>query len=173
MKLSGSGLLFLGRFLNHSFDFSLKPVGSVQFTHSVVSDSWWPIWTVACQASLFITNSWSLLRLMSIETVMPSKSLILCHLLSSVFPSIRVFPNESFLCIRWPKYWSASASELPVNIRDWFPLGLTGLISLQSKGLSRVFSSTTVQKHQFFSAQLSLWSNFTFIHDYWKSHNLD
>ena len=78
-----------------------------------------------------------------------------------IFPSIRVFYNESALRIRWPKYWSFSlASVLPMNIQDWFPLGLTGWISLQSKGLSRVFSwNTTVQKPQFFSAQSSLWFN--------------
>ena len=96
-------------------------------------------WTAACQASLSITNSQSLLKLMSIELVMPSNHLILCCpllLLPSIFPSIRVFSNESVLCIRWPKYWSfSSASVLPMNIQDWFPLGLTGLISLQSKGL--------------------------------------
>ena len=93
--------------------------------------------------------------------------LILCHpllLLPSIFPSIRVFSNESALHIRWPKYWkqsiSASASVLPMNIQDWFLLGLTGLSSLQTKGLLRVFSNTAVQKHQFSSAQLSLWSNF-------------
>ena len=121
------------------------------------------LWTAACQASLSITNSWSLLKLMSIVSVMPSNHLILWRplfLLPSIFPSIRVFSNESVLCIRWPKYWSsASASALPMKIQDWFPLGLTGLISLQFKGLSRVFSNTTIQKHQFFSAQLSLWFN--------------
>ena len=96
----------------------------------------------------------------SIESVMPSNHLILCHslLLPSVFPSIRVFSKESVLCIRWPKYWSFSFS-LPVNIQDWFPVGLTDLISLQSKRLSRVFTNTTVQKHQFFGIQLSLRSN--------------
>ena len=108
-------------------------------------------WTAAHQASLSITNSWSLLKPMSIESVMPPNHLILCRLLlllPSIFPSIRVFSNESVLCIRWPKYGtSASTLVLPVNIQDWFPLGLTGLISLQSKGLSRVFSSLTVQKH--------------------------
>ena len=88
---------------------------------------------------------------------------ILCHpllLLPSIFPSIRVFSRVSWAVhIRWPKYWSFSIS--PSNeCQDWFPLGLTGLISLQFKGLSRVFSSTTVQKHQFFRAQTSLWSNF-------------
>ena len=94
----------------------------------------------------------------SIESVMPSKHLILCRplLLPSVLPSIRVFSSESGLHIRWV---SASASVFPTNIQDWFPLGLTGWISLQSKALSRVFSNTTVQKHQFFSTQLSLWSN--------------
>ena len=115
-------------------------------------------WTAAHQASVSITNSRSLLKFMSIEALMPSNQLILCHpllLLSSIFPSIRVFSNESVLCIRWPKYWNfTSASVLPMNIQDW--LGLTGWISLQSKGLSRVFSNTEVQKHQFFSIQLSL-----------------
>ena len=117
-------------------------------------------WTAACQAPLSITNSRSLLRLMSIESVMPSKHLILCcplFLLSSTFPSNRVFSNESVLHIRWPKYWSFSFDiSPPVNIQDWLPLGWTGWISLQSKGLSRVLSNTTVQKHQFFGTQLSL-----------------
>ena len=92
-------------------------------------------WTEACQASLSITNSQSLLKFMSIESVMPSNHLILCRLLlllPSIFPSIRVFSNESALCIRWPNM-GASASVLPKNSQDWFPLGLTGLISLQSK----------------------------------------
>ena len=99
---------------------------------------------------------------MSIQSVMPSNQLILCHLLlllPSIFPSIRVFSSESVLCIRWPKYWSFSSNESSMNIQDWFPLGLTGLISLQSTGLSRVFSNTTVQKYQFFCVKLSLWSN--------------
>ena len=116
--------------------------------------------TAACQASLSITNSWSLLKLMSVELVMPSHHLILCPPLPlppSIFPSIRAFSNESVLYIRWPSIGvSASASVLPMNIQDLFPLGWTGWISLQSKGLSRVFSNTTVQKHQFFSAQFSL-----------------
>ena len=105
--------------------------------------------TAACQASLSITNSWSLLKLMSIESVMPSNHLIVCHPLHlppSIFPSIRVFSNESVFHIRWLKYWSF-ASVLSMNIQGWFPLGLTGWISLQSKRLSRVFSNTTVQKH--------------------------
>ena len=118
-------------------------------------------WTAACQASLSITNSRSLLKLMSIELLMPSNHHILCCpllLLSSIFTSIRVFSKESVLCIRWPKYWRFSFS-LPMNIQDLFPLGWTGCFSLKSKGLSRVLSNTRVQKHQFFGAQLSLWSN--------------
>ena len=117
------------------------------------------LWTAACQASLSITNSWSLLKLMSIALGMPSNHLILCHplLLSSIFPSIRVFSNELALRIRWPKYWNFSFNISPSNEHeDWSPLGWTGWISLQSKGLSRVFSNTTLQKHQFFCAQLSL-----------------
>ena len=121
-------------------------------------------WNAACQASLSITNSQSLPKLMSIESVMPSNHLILCHpllLLPSIFPRIRGFSNESDLRIRWPKYWgvSASTSVLPVNTQDWSPLGWTAWVSSQSKGLSRVFSNTTVQKHQFCGAQLSSQSN--------------
>ena len=92
---------------------------------------------------------------------MPSNHLILfCPLLllHSIFPNIRVFSNESTPLVRWPKYWSL-ASVLPMNIQGWFPIGLTGLMSLLTKGLSRVFSGTTVQKCQFFSIQLSLWPN--------------
>ena len=120
-------------------------------------------WITAHQASLPITNSRSSLRLMSIESVMPSSHLILCLillLLPPIPPNIRVFPNESSLRMRWPNYWSfTSASVLPMNTKDWSPLEWTGWISLQSKGLSRVFSNTTVQKHQFFGAQLSAQSN--------------
>ena len=111
-------------------------------------------WIAACQASLSITNSQSLPKLMCIELVMPSSHLILCHPLllpPPIPPSIRVFSNESTLCMRWPKYWSFSLSISPSNEHP----GLTGWISLQSKGLSRVFSNTTVQKHQFFGTQLS------------------
>ena len=92
-----------------------------------------------------------LLKLMSITSVMPSNHLILCCLLllpPSIFPSIRVFSNESVLPIRWPNIGdSASASVLPMNIQGWSPLGWTGLIFLQSKGLSRIFSNTTVLEH--------------------------
>ena len=117
-------------------------------------------WTEAHQASPSIINSWSLLKLMFIESVMSSNHLIFCHpllLLPSIFPSIRVFSNESAFRITWPKYWSITFSIIYLmNIQDWFPLGLIGLICLLSKGLSRVFSNTTIQKHQFFGAQLSL-----------------
>ena len=132
---------------------------SVQFSHSVVSDSVTP-WTVASQASLSITTSWSFLKLTSIELVMPSNHLILCcHLLvlPSIFASIRIFSNESTLCIRWPKYWSFSFSISPANENSGLiSFRVDSWISLQSKGLSRVFSNTTVQKHQFFGTQLSL-----------------
>ena len=134
-------------------------------------------WTEAHKASLPITNSWSLLKLSSIESMMPSNHLILCHPLllpPSIFPNIRVFSKDSVLHIRWPKYWSFSFKiSLPTNVQGWFPLGWTGWISLQSKGHSRVFSNTTVQKHQFFSAQLSLQSN-SHIHTWLlKNHGFD
>ena len=116
-------------------------------------------WDTAHQASLPITNFRSSSKPMSIESVMPSSHLILCHsllLLPSNYPSIRFFSNESALSIRWPKYWSFS-----FNIRP--SIKHPGLISLQSKGLSRVFSNTTLQKRQIFGAQLSSQSN-THIH---------
>ena len=140
---------------------SMTQQGTVQFIQSL-SPVWLfeTPWTAAHQASLSITNSRSLLKLMSIELVIPSNHLILCRPLllpPSIFPSIRVFSNESVLRIRWPKYWSFSFSISPSNdYSGLISLGWTGWISLQSKGLSRVFSNTIVQKHQFFSAQLSL-----------------
>ena len=121
-------------------------------------------WTAARQAPLSSIIFWNLLKFMSIDSVMLSKHLILCSpllLLPSVFPSIRVFFNESALCIRCPKYWSFSFTISPSSeYSGLFLLRLTGLVSFLSKGLSRVFSSTTVQKHQFFGTQPSLWSNF-------------
>ena len=120
-------------------------------------------WIAARQASLSITNSRSSLKLTSIESVMPSSHLILCRpllLLPSIPPSIRVFSSESTLRMRWPKYWSFSFSiilskEHPgLSSFEW-----TGWISLQSKGLARVFSNTTVQKHQFFGTQPSSQTN--------------
>ena len=117
-------------------------------------------WTTTRQASLSITNCQSLLKLMSIESVMPSNHLILCHPLllpPSIFPSIRVYSNESVFTSGGQSIGlSASESVLPMSIHDWYPLGWSGWISLQSKGLSRVFSTTTVQKHQFFGTQFSL-----------------
>ena len=117
-------------------------------------------WTAARQASLSITNSWSLPKLMSIELVMPSHHLIFCCpllLLPWIFPSIRVFSHESVLASGGQRIEvSTSTSVLPMNTQDWSPLGWTRWISLQSKGISRVFSNTTVQKHQFFGTQLSL-----------------
>ena len=133
-------------------------------------------WTAAHQASLSITNPRSLLKLMSIDSVMPSNHLILCHPLllpPSIFPSVRVFSNESVLFIRWPKHWSLSFSISPSNeYSELICFKLTGWISLPSKGLSRVFSNTTVQKHQFFSAQL-YGPTLTYIHDYWKNNSFD
>ena len=132
---------------------------SVQFSHSVVSNSVIP-WTVARQASLEPPGAYT--------NSCPSRwwchpTIILCCpllLLPSIFPSIRAFSSELILHIRWPRYWNfSSASVFPMNIQDWFPSGWTGWISLQSKGLSRVFSNTTVQKHQFFGTQLSSQSN--------------
>ena len=110
-------------------------------------------WTASCQDSLSFTIFQILLELMSIESVMPSDHLILCRplLLPSIFPSIRGFSNESVLRIRWPKYWSFSFSISPSNeYSGLIAFGLTGLI-LQFKGLSRVFSNTTIQNYQFFS----------------------
>ena len=120
-----------------------------------------------------ITNSQSLLKLVSIKSVTPSSHLILCLpllLLSSIFPSIRVFSSESVLHIRWPKYWSFSFSISPSNEHPGLvPLGWTGWISLQSKGLSRVFSNTTVQKRQFLVLRFLYTPILTSIYDYWKN----
>ena len=113
-------------------------------------------WTAAHQASLPFTISQSLPRLIFIESVMLSNHLVLCLLLLlllSIFPSLRVFSSELALCIRWPKYWSFSISISPSNeYSRLISLGLSGLIPLQSKGLSRIFCSPTIEKHQFFSA---------------------
>ena len=142
----------------YSFIFSRMSYNSVRFNHSVVSDSLRPHGPQ--HANLSITNSQSLHKLMSIELVMPSNHLILCFPLllpPSIFPSIRVFFNESVLCIRWPKHWSFSFSFSTSNEysglisfrMDWLDL-------LTVQGFSRVFSNTTIQKHQFFGSQLSL-----------------
>ena len=117
-------------------------------------------WTAAHQGSLSFTVSQSLLKLLSIESKMPVNHFICYPLfLPSIFPSIRVFSGESVLHISGQSIGaSASASGLPVSIQVWFPLALTSLILL-SKGLWRLFSNTTVRKHQFFGTQSSLWSN--------------
>ena len=134
-------------------------------------------WTAAHQASLSITNSQSLLKLRSIESVMPSNHLILCHpllFLPSIFPSIRIFSNESVFCIRWPKYWSFSFSISPSNEYsglisfriDWFDLAVQG--TLQE-------SSPTPQFKSINSPVLSFLYDpaLTFIYDYWKNHDFD
>jgi len=134
-------------------------------------------WTTAHQASLSITNSWSLLRLMSIESVMPSNHLVLCCpllLLPSVFPSIRVFSNESALRIRWPEYWSFSFSTSPSN-------EYSGLISFRMDWLDLLAvrdseeSSPTPQLKSINSSALSFLYGpaLTSIHDYWKNHSFD
>ena len=154
----------------------------------------WPFetpWTVVCQAPLLFTNSHGLLKFMSIELGMLFNHLILCCpllLFLQSFPASGFFPM-SRLYASDGQSTGVSLSVLPMNIQSWFPLRLTGLISLESKGLSRVFSNTTVQKHQFFSAQSSLWSNphihtcaiLTYSYTYpsishpklWKNHSFD
>ena len=155
---------------------------SVQFSCSVVSDSLQPPWTVACQASLSITKSQSLPKLMSIELVMPSNHLILCHsllLLPSIFPNIlslptSIFTNESALHIRWPKYWSFS---FKISLSNEHP----GLISFRLDWLDLLAvqgtleSSPTPQFKSINSLALSLLYSptLTSIHDYWKNHSLD
>ena len=134
-------------------------------------------WIAARQASLSITNSWSLLKLMSIESVMPSSHLILCRpllLLPSIPSSIRVFSNESTLCMRWPKYWSLSFSVSPSNVHpglisfrmDWLDLLV---VEGTLKRLLQHHSSkaSILQCSAFFIVQLS------HIHDYWKKHSFD
>ena len=135
--------------------------------------------TMGCStpASLSITNSSTLLKLMPIESVMPSNHLILCRplpFLPSIFPSIRVFQmSQLFVSGGQNIGVSASTSVLPMKTPNWSPLGWTGWISLQSKGLSRVFSNTTVQKHQLFGHDFLYSPIITSIHDYWKNHSFD
>ena len=134
-------------------------------------------WTAACQASLPITNSQSLLKLISIESVIPSNHLILCHplfLLHSIFPSIKVFSNESVLPIRWSKYWSFSFSISLSNEYsgmisfkiDWLNiLAVQGTKSLHQQHISKA----SILRHSGFFYSPTL----TFIHDYWKNHSFD
>ena len=133
-------------------------------------------WTAVHQTSLSFAVSWSLLKVISLSHWYHPT--ILCHplfLWLSIFPSIRAFSSESTVCIRWPKYWSfASASVLPMNIQGWFLLVLTGLISLQFKGPSRVFSSTMVfEGVNCLVLSLLYGPAVTSIHDYWKNHSID
>ena len=134
-------------------------------------------WTAARQASLSITNSQSLLKLMSIESAMPFNHLILCRplLLPSILPSIRVFSNESVLCIRWPKYWSFSLSISPSNEYSGlisFRIGWLDLLAVQGtlRSLLQYYSlkSSILWHSTFFMVQLSI-----SIHDYWKNHSFD
>ena len=143
---------------------SIIGINSVQFSHSVVSDSFVTPWTAAHEASLSITNSRSLLKLMSIESVMPSNHLILCHLilLPSIFPRIRVFSNKSVLCNMWPKSWSFSSSISPskeyseqISFRvDW--LDLLAVQGTPKSLLQHHSSKTSIRQHSaFFIVQLS------------------
>ena len=136
-----------------------------------------PIHCSMFQASMSIVISLSLPKLITIESVRPSKHLILCHcpllLLPSIFPSFRVFSHELAFCIKWASIKaSASASVLPMNSQGWFLLGLTGLISLLSKGLSRFFFNTTVQNFNSSALGLLYGPILTSTHSYWKNRNL-
>ena len=136
--------------------------------------SLWDLMDWSTLGSSVLYQTWSLLKLMSIKSVMLSNHLVLSHpfLLPSIFPINKVLSNEAALWIRWPKYWSFSFSICPsdkysgfISLRtDWFE---------KSKGLSRVFSSTTVLKHQFFALSLLYGPTLTSVHDYWKNHSFD
>ena len=135
---------------------------SVQFSHSVVSNSLWPHGLQHSRLPCILSNHGACSKTHVHWVEMPSNHLILCHPLLPllIFPSIWGFSSESVLHISGQSIGvSASTSVLPMNIHDRFPLAWTGWSSLQSKGLSRVFSNTTVQKHHFFGAQLYLWPN--------------
>ena len=146
------------------------------FTYSAMSDFLWPLWTTAHQTSLSFTIYWILLKLTSLTwgfhpTISSS---VISFLLPSIFSSIRVFLMSQFFTSGGKSIGAlTSASVLPINMQDGFPLRLTGLITFQSKVFSRVFSDTTVQTHQFFSNQPSVWSNSHTIHDYWKKQSFD
>ena len=157
--------------------YNLLPINSVQFSHSVMSDSAIP-WTSAHQASLSINNSQSLLKLMYIESVIPSNHLILCHpllLLPSIFPSIRVFSNESVLHIRWPKYWEIQLQHESfqwIFRTDFLEDGLVGSPCCPRD--SQESSPTPQFKSINCSALSFLYSpTLTSIHDYWKNHSFD
>ena len=154
-------------YLVHSWPFGSTPIHpskpSLVVVQSLTVSDFGTPWTAACQASLFFSISWSLLKLTSIESVMPSSHLILLSPFSSCpqsFPASGSVPMSQFFVSCGQSIGaSVSASVLSTNIQSWFPLGLTGLISLLPKGLSRVFSNITLWKHQLFGTQPSLWSN--------------
>ena len=156
-----------------------KDVGILLFVVQSLCRVWLFVtpWTAALEAPLSSTISWSLLTFLSTESVMLSNHLILCHpllLLPSVFPKMGSFPMGWLFASRGLSIEaSASVSVLPVNIQGWFPLELTGLISLLSKGLSRVFSNITVLKHQFSVLSFVYSPSLTSIHDYWRNHSFD
>ena len=160
--------------MHFSFHVEDKHISSVQLLSRVQLFA--TPWTAACQASLSITDSWSLLKLTSIKSVMPSKHLILCHplLLLSIFPSIRVFSNESVLHIRWPKYWSFSFSISPSNEYSGltsFRMGWLDLLAVQG-------TLKSLLQHQFKIINSSVLSflhspTLTSIHDYWEKHSFD
>ena len=163
----------------HSSCYMLHPHGLLfynwKFSQSVVSNSLRPNGCQHARLPCPSPTPHCLLRLMSIKLFMPSNHLILCRalLLPSIFPSITGFSNDQFFASGDQSIGvSASTSILPMNIQDWFPLGWTGWIPFQSKGLSRVFSNTIVQKHRFFSAQLCD-TTVTSILDFWKNYSFD
>ena len=150
-----------GRFMKNDLN-RMSTISLVQFSCSVVSNSLRPYELQHARPYLSITNSRTSLKFMFIDSVMSTSHLILCCLLllPPIPPSIRVFNNESTLCMRWPNFWSFSVSISPSNehpVLISFRMDWLDLIAVQ--GLSRVFSNTTVQKHQFFSAQPSSQSN--------------
>ena len=134
-------------------------------------------WTAASQTSLSFTISWSLLKLKSIELTMPCNHLLLCCpllFLPSTFPSIRVFSHELALCIRWPKYWRFSFScSLPMDVQDWFPLGLTGLSPCCPRDSQESFPAPQFESVNSLVLSLLYGSTLTCVHDYWKNHSFD
>ena len=147
----------------------------VKFSHSIIS-TLWDLTDYNTSGSCVLHHLLSLLNLMPIKSMMPSNHLILCHLLllPSIFPSIRVFPMSQFFASGGQSIGaSASVSVFSMNILGWYPLVLTSLFSLQSKGLSRVFSNSTVQKQQFLGLQFPYGPALTSIHNYWKNYISD
>ena len=156
------GILFLWRFEGCKLVPELTAHVSYWSSTVPVVQSLCCVWlfvTAAHQASLSVTIPWNLLKLMYVDSAMPSNHLILSFWPQSFSASESSSVSQFFASGGQSIGASASTSVLPMNIQDWVPLGLTGLISLQSKGLSRVFSNTTVPKHQFFGTQPSLWFN--------------